>query len=438
MFGKKLHQENAALKEELYMLQQLSDEISQETMVLYLDAAGKITACNEMFQKEFGVSADELNGRHARDLVPEYDRNTQHFEHMMNALKEGRVWSGAWQAQNPGGSQFWLRVLICPIKTGNGKLSHFTLVVKNLTRTIEASREHDNLIRAMQRSTAVIEFDMDGYVLHANQLFLNAVGYSLNEVKGKHHRIFCPPEVYDSPEYEEFWARLKRGDFVADRFKRIGKHGDEVWLEASYNPLMNSRDQYYKVVKFATVITDQVRQEQEVSNAAGVAFETSKDTDASAVRGIEVMVKTAEVMQELSDQMNEAVAGMGKLDHQSQMIGNIIQSISGIADQTNLLALNAAIEAARAGEHGRGFAVVADEVRQLASRTTAATEEIVGVVNENQELTSNAVYTIESGKAKAEDVRALVHEANEVIHEIQEAARKVVDAVSQFSNQYGE
>lgn len=435
MFGKKLREENAALKEELYMINQLTEEIAQETMVLTLDADAKIKSCNAPFQEEFGPT-DSIVGVHAKDLVPEFYRNTEHYKQLTSALGAGKIWSGAWQAQNASGEHFWLRVLVCPIRKSSGKLNHFTLVIKNLTRTIESSKEYENLIQAMQRSTAIIEFDMDGHVLDANALFLDAVGYSLDEIKGRHHKIFCPPEVLESSDYQQFWARLRRGEFEADRFRRIDKHGHEVWLEASYNPLRNSRNQYYKVVKFATVITDQVRQEREVANAAGVAYETSRDTDASALRGIRVMENTAAVMQTLSDRMNEAVASMGKLDAQSQTISTIIGSISGIADQTNLLALNAAIEAARAGEQGRGFAVVADEVRQLASRTSQSTAEIVGVVEENQSLTSQAVSTIESGKAKAEEVRALVHEANDVIREIQEASRQVVDAVSQFSNRF--
>jgi len=190
-------------------------------------------------------------------------------------------------------------------------------------------------------------------------------------------------------------------------------------------------------VKFATVITEQVLQEREVSNAAGVAYDTSKATDASAKRGKEVMENTVTVMQQLADEMSRAVERIGELDQQSQTINALIQSISGIAEQTNLLALNAAIEAARAGDQGRGFAVVADEVRKLASRTSEATEEITSVVSRNQELTSRAVGVIESGKSRAEEVRSLVGEAGDVINEIQEAAREVVDAVSQFANRLG-
>jgi len=437
MFGNKLREENEALRDQLHMLQQLVGDVSDELMTLELDTTGTITSCNQHFEDEFGEGSDRVIGRYAMDLVPGFLRQTSHFNLMKTALTKGKVWSGAWQVQNTEDTFMWFRATVCPVRHQDGRLDHIMIYANNLTRTIESSVEHENLIRAMQRSMALIEFDPHGYVLTANDLFLSSMGYSLDEIKGKHHRMFCPPEVSESPEYQRFWDRLKQGEFVADRFKRIDKAGREVWLEASYNPLLNARDEYYKVVKFATVITDQVMQEREVSNAAEVAYQTSKATDTSAIRGKEVMENTADVMRQLEDQMVKAVDGISELDQQSQTINTIIQSISGIAEQTNLLALNAAIEAARAGDQGRGFAVVADEVRKLASRTTEATEEIVTVVRQNQELTSRAVNTIESGKSQAEEVKTLVNEASDVIHDIQDAARQVVDAVSQFSNRLG-
>jgi len=141
------------------------------------------------------------------------------------------------------------------------------------------------------------------------------------------------------------------------------------------------------------------------------------------------------VMNELAQQMEQAAQEISALDKQSQQIAAIVQSISSIAEQTNLLALNAAIEAARAGEQGRGFAVVADEVRQLASRTSKATEEIVEVVNNNQSLTQNTVKVIEQGKMKAEQGVSLSNESGQVMEDIQHGAQQVVDAVGQFANQ---
>ncbi|MCW8356984.1 methyl-accepting chemotaxis protein [Marinomonas pontica] len=151
-------------------------------------------------------------------------------------------------------------------------------------------------------------------------------------------------------------------------------------------------------------------------------------------KGSRVVRDTVAVMRQLAEQMAEAAEGISELDKQSQLVGSIIQSIRGIADQTNLLALNAAIEAARAGEQGRGFAVVADEVRLLASRTSTATEEIVGVVEKNQILAEKAVSLVNKGKEQAEQGLTLSNEAGEVIVEIQDGAQRVVDAVGQFSS----
>lgn len=189
------------------------------------------------------------------------------------------------------------------------------------------------------------------------------------------------------------------------------------------------------MVKFATVITDQINQEQAVADAANIAYRISQQTDDSANKGAAVVSQTVEVMQRIARQVQEASDGIEALGKQSQLISIIMQTIRSIADQTNLLALNAAIEAARAGEQGRGFAVVADEVRQLAKRTSQATEEIVAVVQKNQSLAQGAVDSMASSRQQAEQGLNLASEAGAVIVEIQEGAKQVVQAVEQFTSQ---
>ncbi|MFC3152881.1 methyl-accepting chemotaxis protein [Litoribrevibacter euphylliae] len=436
MFGnRRLEQENEALKQELSSLKQVHSDLGQEMLSLDLDPMGRITSVNARFTGETGLTIDDLTGKNIKELVPSHLQNTEHFRRMSLALENKALWIGAWQITNTKDEEFWLRTVLSPVKDVQGNIQYYMLYANNLTRTIDASVQFENLIKAMQRSTAVIEFDMTGHVLTANDIFLNAMGYSLDDIKGKHHRMFCPPDVYESPDYEESWNRLRRGEFIADRFKRVDSRGHEVWLEASYNPITNAQGKCYKVVKFASLITDQVKREIEVSNAASFAYETSQETDASTKRGIEVMHNTAEVIRQLTSQMTQAADSINSLDQQSQTIGTIIQSISSIAEQTNLLALNAAIEAARAGDQGRGFAVVADEVRQLASRTSEATEEIITVMKKNQTLTADSVKIIEESREQAEQVQELSAQAGDVINNIQDGAKKVVDAISQFANQ---
>ncbi|QXI17022.1 PAS domain S-box protein [Pseudomonas hamedanensis] len=435
MFNKRLKQELAALREELSSLVQVKESLESEMLALTLEPDGRIRSVNQNFLSEMFYKSQDLIGRAIEDIVPAHVKTDEFHQRFKNAMTRGEHFAGAVRLLRGNGAEAWLRSIVQPVRASDGRIRHISFYASDLTRTIEASREHENLIGALVRSTAVIEFDLNGNVLSANDRFLNGMGYSLAQIKGKHHRTFCAPEEYNSAEYQNFWRRLNSGEFVAGRFKRIDSHGRTVWLEASYNPVVDANDKLYKVVKFATVITDQVNREQAVADAASIAYSTSQQTDSTAQRGTTVVTEAVNVMRDLSRHMQAAGEGIEALNEQSLVIGTIVKTISGIAEQTNLLALNAAIEAARAGEQGRGFAVVADEVRQLASRTSQATDEIVGVVRQNQEMARSAVALMTDGKLQAEQGLALAAEAGTVIVEIQDGAQKVVDAVGQFANQ---
>ncbi|VVN35263.1 Biofilm dispersion protein BdlA [Pseudomonas fluorescens] len=435
MFNKRLKQELSALREELSSLQQVKESLDREMLVLTLSPDGRVHSVNQNFMDEMLYKGGDLIGRPLEDIVPAHVKSNDAYQRFKTALTQGEHFAGAVRLLRGNGKEAWLRSILQPVRSQDGRIKHFSIYSSDLTRTIEASREHENLIGALVRSTAVIEFDLDGNVLSANERFLNGMGYSLAQIKGKHHRTFCEPQEYNSAEYQAFWRRLNAGDFVADRFKRVDSHGRVVWLEASYNPVVDANNRLYKVVKFATVITDQVNQEQAVAEAANIAYSTSQLTDSTAQRGTAVVTQAVGVMRDLAIHMQAAGDGIEALNAQSLVIGSIVKTISGIAEQTNLLALNAAIEAARAGEQGRGFAVVADEVRQLASRTSQATDEIVVVVRQNQDMARNAVALMTDGQRQAEQGLALAAEAGTVIVEIQEGAQKVVSAVGQFASQ---
>jgi methyl-accepting chemotaxis protein len=432
-FNKQNKIELAALRNELASIEQIRQGLDQDMLVMRLDAAGRIEHVNANFEREMLHRASDVQGRPLADLVPDEVRHDEFHRRIWTALRSGDNFSGALRLLRKDGKEAWLRVLLHPIRISDNAVASFVVYASDLTRTIETSREQEGLIKALLRSTAVIEFDLQGNVLTANDRFLAAMGFRLEQIRGKHHRQFCTSEESGSQEYRDFWDRLRRGEFIASRFKRLDASGRTVWLEASYNPVFDAHERLVKIVKFATVITDQVNQEKAVAEAATIAYSTSVLTDGSARRGADVVQQTVEVMRNLARHMQDAAEGIEALDEQSQVIGTIIKTISGIAEQTNLLALNAAIEAARAGEQGRGFAVVADEVRQLASRTTKATAEIAGVVQQNQRLASDAVEVIGTGRRQAEDGLDLANQAGLVIVEIQEGAQKVVNAVEQFA-----
>ena len=437
MFNSKLKKENQRLREDLMSMEQVKDSLDSEMLVLQLDPQGRIETVNANFEREMFYRADQLLGRSLEEIVPAHVKKLDFYERMKAAISTGAHLNGAFRLLRGNGEEAWLRSILQPVRDFQGRIKYFTLHSSDLTRTIASSREHESLINALMRSTAVIEFSLDGHVLTANERFLQTMGYRLEQVKSKHHRQFCEPEEANSAGYQVFWDKLRRGEFVADRFKRVDANGRVVWLEASYNPIIDAHDVLYKVVKFATVITDQVNQEQAVAQAADIAYSTSLGTDASACKANDVVTQTVSVMRGLEASMQQAAEGIQALDTQSRVIGSIIKTISDIAGQTNLLALNAAIEAARAGEQGRGFAVVADEVRQLASRTSTATEEIARVVQQNEQLALAAVAIIDTSKRQAEQGLSLAGETGAVITEIQDGAKRVVEVVGQFSSQLG-
>ena len=437
MFNSELKKENQQLREDLMSMEQVKDSLDSEMLVLQLDPQGRIETVNANFEREMFYRADQLLGRSLEEIVPAHVKKLDFYERMKAAISTGAHLNGAFRLLRGNGEEAWLRSILQPVRDFEGRIKYFTLHSSDLTRTIASSREHESLINALMRSTAVIEFSLDGHVLTANERFLQTMGYRLEQVKGKHHRLFCEPEEANSAGYQVFWDKLRRGEFVADRFKRVDANGRVVWLEASYNPIIDAHDVLYKVVKFATVITDQVNQEQAVAQAADIAYSTSLGTDASACKANDVVTQTVSVMRGLEASMQQAAEGIQALDTQSRVIGSIIKTISDIAGQTNLLALNAAIEAARAGEQGRGFAVVADEVRQLASRTSTATEEIARVVQQNEQLALAAVAIIDTSKRQAEQGLSLAGETGAVITEIQDGAKRVVEVVGQFSSQLG-
>lgn len=434
MFNTRLKKQLSSARDEMAYKQQLWDSLESEMLMLTLSPDKRIEEVNEHFLRNMGYSRAELIGKHVDDFIAAYVKKLDCYRDLQTAISKGEHISGQYRLLRRDGSEAWLRALWQPMRDEHGQVNRIICLASNVTEAVEVSSEQESLINALLRSTAVIEFDLNGNVLTANGRFQETMGYTLEQIKGKHHGLFCTPEEVNSADYAEFWRKLNRGEFVAGRFQRVDSHGRVVWLEASYNPVFDSRGKLYKVVKFASDVTQQISQQMAVADAADIAYSTSQQTDVSAQKGATVVQQTVDVMQQISVEMQEAAAGIEALDKQSLLISTIIKTISGIADQTNLLALNAAIEAARAGEQGRGFAVVADEVRQLAGRTSKATEEIVGVVHQNQQLAQIAVSSMASSKRQAEQGLELANQAGAVIVEIQDGAKRVVSAVGQFAS----
>ena len=230
-------------------------------------------------------------------------------------------------------------------------------------------RELETLWEAINRTTAIIEFTPDGMILNANDNFLNTVHYTLQEVKGQHHRILCKPDYTRSLEYKNFWKQLAAGIPNRGIFERVDKNGKTLWLEAEYTPIVDASGKVVQVVKNARNLTAQIQAETRLAEVTSSLQEKIR-TGEQAISGVN------EQISEVLEKNSHFKSSIESLSGQAVEINKIVGTIRDIASQTNLLALNAAIEAARAGENGRGFAVVADEVRKLAHRVQEATREI--------------------------------------------------------------
>ena len=394
---------------------------------------GTILNANSNFLSLMGYTLAEVRGQHHRLFCEPGQSSSREYSEFWRRLASGEFVSERFLRRDKQGREIWLEASYNPVLGASGRVEKVVKIAADISAEVRKEQEQNSLINAINRSMAMIEFNLQGEVLTANDNFLNTMGYRLEDIRGKHHRLFCNREEADSAGYKNFWAQLNRGEYVSGRFQRVGRNGQPIWLRATYNPVFDSNGKLYKVVKFASDVTEQVQHQEAESRAARIAYDTALQTDATAQQGAQVVQHTVEVMQGIAGELNRAAEGISAVSEQSEMISSIVQTIRGIAEQTNLLALNAAIEAARAGEQGRGFAVVADEVRSLAGRTSQATVEIVEVVRRNHELAQGAVNSMDASKDKAEQGVRLANEAGAVILEIQEGARRVVDAISQFT-----
>ncbi len=417
-------------------MQSALEAVKSRMAVVELSPQGEIIDANPIFLGVLGYALEDLRGRHHRVLCPADYVASPAYATFWRRLAEGETLSDRFKRVHKNGSDVWLEASYIPIRDQLGHVVKVLKIATDITAPVLKESANRSLIEALHRSMAVIEFDLNGNVITANANFLAATGYTLGEVQGRHHSLFCRQAYTKTVEYQQFWDALHAGKHCAGLFQRVNKAGHDVWLNATYNPLFDAQGKLYGVIKLATDDTRQVEQKARETEAAQLAYKTSQQTDVATQNGIAVIKDAAAIVDSIASDLRGASALFTDLNQQSSNIKAIVTGIKDIAEQTNLLALNAAIEAARAGDQGRGFAIVADEVRNLASRTAKATAEIVTVVEHNSRLAEDAVNQMQESRTKAEEGARLTAHAGEVISQIHVGAQTVVAAMGRFSSLY--
>ena len=471
------------------------EAISKSTAMIEFALDGTILTANANFLNAIGYRLDEIKGKHHSMFVEAAFRDSNDYRQFWEKLRRGEFLAMEFKRIGKGGKEVWLEASYNPIMGAGGKPIGVVKCAVDITPKKAEMVELLGKVAAISRSQAIIEFDMDGTIITANENFLSVMGYRLDEIKGKHHSMFVEAALHDTADYRQFWATLRRGEFLSRQFKRIGKGGKVVWLEASYNPILDPDGKPYKVVKFATDITGRKdenaalarqfesgvkvtvetvasssgRMQNTAQALAAAAEQTSQQSSIVSTAAEELGASVNEIARQISQATcvtNSAVSEaqtaeklVSDLVAAADKIGTVSQLIAEIASQTNLLALNATIEAARAGDAGKGFAVVAAEVKSLANQTARATMEIeqqvkgiqeasratasgirqIGlVISQVSEISASVAGAVEEQAAATREVSSNINGVQQAAAETGQASSNLLTVAELISQQAGE
>ena len=387
------------------------EALNKSQAVIEFNMDGTIVNANANFLNTVGYVLDEIKGRHHSMFVTAADKESHDYRLFWESLNRGQYQSAEYKRLGKGGKEVWIQASYNPIAGPEGKPVKVVKYATDITAQKTLNADFSGQIEAISKSQAVIEFNMDGTIVTANANFLNTLGYSLDEIKGKHHSLFVEPGYRQSSEYKEFWASLQRGEYQAAEYRRLGKGGKEVWIQASYNPITDMNGKPFKVVKYATDTTAQVQSRLE--NEKGMEECVRVLTEVSAGNLLEKMEHDYQgTFGDIKEALNATV------DRLSEMVRRLMET----AQSVNVAA----------SEIASGSSDLSMRTEQQASsleETAASMEEITGTVRRNSENANNANQLSTNASKLADAGGKVVEEAVGAMANIERSSQKISDII---------
>ncbi|MGE0383774.1 MAG: methyl-accepting chemotaxis protein [Gammaproteobacteria bacterium] len=421
---------------------------SQAVIEFGLD--GTILAANENFLSTMGYSLNEIAGRHHSMFVEPAHRQGAQYRAFWDRLARGDYDAGQYKRIGKGGREVWLQASYNPIPDVDGKPCKVIKFATDITGDKLRNADFQGKIVAIDKAQAVIEFNLDGTIITANENFLRSVGYSLEEIRGRHHSMFVDAKLRESAEYRQFWERLGRGEFVTGEFRRVANGGREVWLQASYNAILDPDGRPLKVVKYATDMTEQKDAERQIhaliASAAVGKLDVRIDPERyrGFMRGLSeainrlldtVVAPVRETARVMSGLQNGVLTDRLDGDYQGEfaLLRDAVNGCAGtLLDMVNRIRTASASMNTSAGEIAKGNQDLSQRTEEQASsleQTASSMEQLTGTVKQNADNARQANQLAENASAEAQKGGEVVGQAVAAMGEINSASRKIADII---------